>query len=260
MAHPQSSGFYAGLISLYSATPLEFEVASVKPSTSGRNGVRGSCHGIDSKYSPSEMASAPPLGRCVITDGRLSHLIMIAYKLPSVGLIQGAQDWMIAGAERFTIEAKVEDATKARETQLLQMLQSLLADRFKLKFHRESKDVSGYALVVAKNGPKFQESKSDEGALSFGASLKPNPAEPIALTARKVSMATLASLLSGFTSAPVIDQTGLNGDYDFKLSWDETAGPSIFTAVQEQLGLRLNAQKVPLSFFVIESAQRPTAN
>ena len=76
-------------------------------------------------------------------------------------------------------------------------------------------------------------------------------------------MATLASLLSVAGSevrAPVIDKTSLTGIYDFKLSWDETAGPSIFTALQEQLGLRLEPQKVPVSFFVIESAQRPTAN
>jgi uncharacterized protein (TIGR03435 family) len=232
---------------------LQFEVASVKPSTSGFNGVRGSCHGIDSKYSSADAASAPPLGRCVITDGRLSHLILIAYKLPSIGLIQGAQDWVIAGAGRFTIEAKVEDPAKATEAQLLEMLQRLLVERFKLKFHRESKDMPGYALVGAKNGPKLQESKSDEAALSFP---KPSPGEPITLTARKLSMATLVNTLSVVAPGPVIDQTGLTGEYDLKLSWDETAGPSLFTALQEQLGLRLNAQKVPNLFFVIESAQK----
>jgi len=237
--------------------PLEFEVASVKPSTSGFNGVRGGCHGIDSKYSPRETTAAPPLGRCVITDGRLSHLIGIAYSLRSIGLIKGAPDWVIGGYERFTIEAKAEDPTKATEAQLLAMLQALLVDRFKLKFHRENVDMPGFGLVVAKNGPKLQESKSDEGSTSFGASLKPVPGEPINLTARKYSMQMLADMLSGFTPGPIRDQTGLNGVYDFKLFWDEVAGPSLFTALQEQLGLRLEPQKIPVSNFVFESAQSP---
>jgi uncharacterized protein (TIGR03435 family) len=257
---------YVGLLALFwlgplaAGSPLDFEVASVKPSTSGFNGVRGGCHGIDSKYSPTQQASAPPLGRCVITDGRLSHLITIAYNLSSVALIKDAPDWVIGGLERFTIEAKAEDPTKATEAQLLEMLQTLLVDRFKLKFHRENQDVPGFGLVIAKNGPKLHEASGDETVTSFGNSLKPGPDEPIALTARKYSMATLSDVLSRFVPGPVIDQTGLNGSYDFKLSWDEKAGPSVFTAVQEQLGLRLNPQKVPVSFFMFESAQKPASN
>jgi uncharacterized protein (TIGR03435 family) len=255
------AGVFAAVGFAQVATTPEFEVASVKPSTSGFNGVRGGCHGIDSKYSPNEMAAAAPLGRCVITDGRLSHLVAIAYRVRSIGLMKGAPDWVIAGSERFTIEAKAEDPTKATEEQLLQMLQTLLVDRFKLKFHRENRDVPGFALVVAKNGPKLQESKSDEVATSFGPTLKPaDPSGPISLTARKYSIPGLANLLSQIGPGPVADQTGLTGVYDFKLSWDETAGPSLVTALQEQLGLRLESQKVPVSFFVFESAQRPSGN
>lgn len=242
------------------AAPLEFEVASLKPSTSGFNGVRGGCHGIDSKYSPGEMAAAPPLGRCVITDGRLSHLILIAYGLRSIALIQGAQDWAIAGSERFTIQAKAEDPTKATEQQLLGMLQNLLVDRFQLKFHRESKEMPGFALIVAKNGPKLQPATGDDVGISFGPSLKPAPGGPISVDARRYSMPMLANLLWQMGSGPTVDQTGLSGVYDFKLGWDDAAGPSIFTALQEQLGLRLEAQKVPVSYFVIDSAQRPSGN
>jgi uncharacterized protein (TIGR03435 family) len=242
------------------ATPPAFEVASVKPSTSGVNGVRGGCHGIDSKYSPNETAAAPPLGRCVIADGRLSHLILIAYDLHSIGLIKNAPDWAMAGSERFTIQAEADDPTKATEEQLRGMLQTLLVDRFKLKFHREDKDMPGFAMVVAKNGPKLQEAKGDEVRMSFGASSKPIQAEPTSFTARKYSMPMLANLLSQIGPGPVIDKTGLQGPYDFKLSWDESAGPSLFTALQEQLGLRLESQKVPVSQFVIESAQKPTEN
>jgi uncharacterized protein (TIGR03435 family) len=76
-----------------------FEVASVKKSTSGFNGVRGGCHGIDSVYGPSQAASAPPLGRCVNTDGRLSHFIAIAWNI-RINLIRNAPDWVIGGDER----------------------------------------------------------------------------------------------------------------------------------------------------------------
>ena len=121
-------------------------------------------------------------------------------------------------------------------------------------------DVAGFGLVVAKNGPKLREAAGDEVVTSFGPSLKPRPGEPINLTARKYSMTMLADLLTGIGPGPVRDQTGLNGVYDIKLLWDETSGPSLFTALQEQLGLRLESQKVPQSFFVFESAQRPGAN
>lgn len=246
--------------SLPPTPPPTFEVASVKPSTSGINGVKGGCHRIDSKYSPNETAAASPLGRCVITDGRLSHLILIAYDLHSIGLIKNAPDWAIAGSERFTIQAEAEEPTKATEEQLRGMLQTLLVDRFKLKFHREDKDMPGFEMVVAKNGPKLQEAKGDEVRISFGGSSKPNAAEPTSLTARKYSMPMLANLVSQIAPGPVIDKTGLQGAYDFKLSWDESAGPSLFTAFQEQFGLRIESQKVPVSQFVIESAQKPTEN
>lgn len=205
----------------------------------------------------------PPRRRSVdawITDARLSHLIAMAHGLHSIGLIKGASDWVIAGSERFTVQAKAEDPTKATEEQLHEMLQTLLVDRFKLKFHRENRDMPGFAMVIAKNGPKLQEAKGDEVATSFGASLKPMPGEPISLTARKYSMPMLANLLSQIGPGPVIDKTGLPGVYDFKLSWDESAGPSLSTALQEQLGLRFESQKVPVSFFVIDSAQRPNEN
>jgi uncharacterized protein (TIGR03435 family) len=237
-----------------------FEVASVKPSTSGFNGVRGGCHGIDSNYSPIQQASAPPLGRCVITDGRLSHLIFIAYGLRSIGQIKNAPDWVIAGTERFNIEAKAEDSAKTTQAQLLEMLQTLLADRFKLKFHRENQEVPGFGLVVAKNGPKLQEAKSEEVATNFGDAFKQRADGAVTFIARKYSMGMIADLISRYSPDPVMDETGLSGTYDFKLSWDETAGPSLFTAVQEQLGLRLNPRKVPVSFFMFDSAQRPTGN
>ncbi len=249
------------LAQAYYAAPAEFEVASVKVSKSG-NGVRGGCHGIDSKYTPNEIASAPPLGRCVITAGRLSHLIGIAFDLRSMALIKGAPVWVIQGADRFNIEAKAEDPAATTEAQLLEMLRALLIERFDLKFHRESVEKPGFALVVAKRGPKLQESKGEEAVTTFGGAnkFKPMPGGPISLTARKYSMAMLANLLTNLSPDPVIDKTGLTGVYDFTLDWDESVGPSLFSALTDQLGLHLESQKVPVSLFVIESVQKPAEN
>jgi uncharacterized protein (TIGR03435 family) len=253
---------FAAQARLMAAPPLAFEVASVKPSGSGKNGFTGGCHGIDSVYGPSQAASAPPLGRCVIHDARLSHLISIAFNLPSMAMLKDEKgpDWVGMGAERFDVEAKAEDPGKTTEAQLLQMLQALLIERFKLKFHREEKDMQGFALVVAKNGPKLEKAKDDEVEARLSGSTKVREGEPITLNGRKCSMEMLANLLSQRGEGPVVDKTGLTGAYNFKLWWDDSATPSLFTALTEQLGLRLEAQKVPVSFFVVESAQRPTAN
>ena len=251
-----------GALAIQAQSRVEFEVASVKPSKSGSGGVRGGCHGIDSIYrGPGELIDAAPLGRCVFTDARLSHLIGRAYDLRSMQLIKGGPDWVTTGDTRFNIEAEADDPTKATEAQLLQMLQALLEDRFKLKFHRETVDKPGFAMVVARNGPKLQAAKGDEITTSFGAGrVKPVPGQPTALTARKYTMPMLANMLSQIGPGPVSDQTGLNGAYDFQLTWDETAGPSLFTALREQLGLRLESRKVPVSLFVIDSAEKPIGN
>jgi uncharacterized protein (TIGR03435 family) len=186
-------------------------------------------------------------------------LIYIAFGLRSLQLIKGGPDWAVGGTERFNIEAKAEDPTTATEAQLHQMLQALLVDRFRLKFHRESKDAQGFALVVSKNGPKLVEAK-DDGETHLDGSLKPKLGEPISLSARKYSMKMLANLLSQVGRGSVLDKTGLLGAYNFTLSWDETSGPSLVTALQEQLGLRFESEKVPESLFVIDSAQRPNQN
>ena len=90
---------------------------------------------------------------------------------------------------------------------------------------------------------------------------KPTPGRPISLKARGYSMAMLVSLLSRVAErGPGVDKTGLEGVYDFTLSWDEEAGPSLTTALREQLGLRMESQKVRVSFFVVDSAQRPAEN
>ena len=237
-----------------------FEVATIKkadPNSSG--GMRGGCHGIDSRYTPAEAASAPPLGRCVVRDARLGHMLFIAYHLHSMGLITGGPDWVKSGDDRFNIEAKVEDPTKATEVQLYEMLQALITERFSLKFHRETKQLPGFSMIVAKNGPRLKEAKGGEEVFAFGPNGKPRPSGLNEVTARGYTMAKLAEILSAFYK-PVVDSTGLTGAYDFKLSWDEDAGPTLATALQEQLGLKLEPQKVPVSYVIVESAQKPSEN
>jgi uncharacterized protein (TIGR03435 family) len=111
----------------------EFEVASIKKNTSS-NGWRGGCHGIDSKSVADGVQATIPLGRCVISGALLTHLIAIAYGI-QLQNIKGGPDW-VRESPRFDVEAKAENASATVE-QLLLMLQNLLADRFRLKLHRE---------------------------------------------------------------------------------------------------------------------------
>src|SRR5215470_10421313 len=138
-----------GLSGVHLANPpeLRFEVASIKP-TKFSTGVMGGCHGRDGYFRPEEAETTVPIGRCVITAGRLTHIMAIAYGF-DVNRIVVRPDW--DGPSRFDVEAKAENPSATQE-ELLQMLRTLLADRFKLQIARETKQESGYALVVAKNG------------------------------------------------------------------------------------------------------------
>jgi uncharacterized protein (TIGR03435 family) len=246
--------------------PLKFEVASVKVATSGVNGVRGGCRGIDSVFSNEEQVRGglPPLGRCVITDGRLSHLIGIAYGVTMQQLDTGA-DWIQRGDLRFNVEGKAENTATATRKELLAMLQNLLVERFQIKFHYVTKEEQGFALMVAKNGPKLQASTSEEEKLQFigpdGQELGKPVGKAIKVNARKCSMSELKDLLA-FTGniGPGLDKTGLTGVYDFTLSWNEEEGPSLAAALRDQLGLQVKPEKVPVSRFVLDSAQKPTPN
>jgi len=242
-----------------------FEVASVKVATSGLNGVRGGCHGSDSVFSPSQQAVAAPLGRCVITDARLSHLIGMAFGVTMQNLNTGP-DWIQRGDLRFDVQAKAEDPAKTTEKQLLGMLQNLLVERFQLKFHYVTSQVPGFALVAAKNGAKLRPTTSNEQKISFtgpkGEPMpKPGGGQLLTMTAHKCSMAGLVEWLTFIGShGPGVDKTGLTGEYDFKLSWDEENGPALSSALRDQLGLRIEAEKVPVSTFVVDSAEKPAAN
>jgi len=183
-------------------------------------------------------------------------------------------------SEKYDIAAKAEHAVS--RDQMLRMLQALLADRFKLVLRREMKEVQVYALVVGRGGPKLQPTDVPRSA---GA----NPRTPAGaggtepksghLIFKNESMSDFAWALSrvaGIGDRVVVDYTGLKGNYDFELKFERDSspqagaeiaepatrreGPAIFTALQEQLGLRLESRKAPVEFFIIDRGEKPTEN
>jgi bla regulator protein blaR1 len=169
------------------------------------------------------------------------------------------------------------------------MLQQLLADRFNLKIERPTKEMPVYALVVAKNGPKMQPAKAgDRGPIGNGpgAMMRIQRGGEMSLHVESGKMEMLAQLLSEQVNRTVLDKTGLKGAYDFTLSWTpemgegsmmggpgmppggpggpapapDTSGQSIFTALQDQLGLKLKSEKGPVQALEIVNATQPTSN
>jgi uncharacterized protein (TIGR03435 family) len=186
----------------------------------------------------------------------------IAYKF-DVNRIEGRPDW--DGPSRFDLEAKAENES-ATQDELLQMLRNLLADRFKLKVSTETKEASGYALVIAKNGPKFKAAQPDEEVRFTvrGSSVNKKDAAdgqklPLnTVTGQNLPLHQLLDVLSRAAGAPVADRTGLTGSYDFTLNWEP--GEDLSGPLQQQLGLKLESQKVPVEHMTIVSAERPTEN
>ena len=204
--------------------------------------------------------------KITMRNGNLLTFIEEAYGLKEYQ-IKGPE-WL--KSERFDIVATASHVTR---NQLGLMLQTLLKERFKLEVHRESKVLPVYALVPGKNGPKIQAVKAEGDSGVWNGVGK--------LTAKKLSMANFAESLSGQMDRPVVDMTGLEGVFDFTLEYtnqniqplfngdggegtaapDFGSGPSIFTALQEQLGLKLESRKAPVEVLVIDHAEKvPTEN
>ena len=252
------------------ATP-SFEVASIKPN-----------HSADQRA----MFMVEPGGRLVITNGTVKFLIAMAYKLKP-NQISGGPSWL--EDEHFDITAKSEKP--ADPDQMMLMVQSLLKERFNFAFHNESKESPIYSLVVAKNGPKLKvsttppPSPTDDGP---GPKMRRGPMMRMGrgeFHADGAGTADLANALSNITGRNVVDHTGLTGTYDVNLTWtpdpnegamfkgppgapptnepppaDTTSGPSIFTALQEQLGLKLESAKGPVVSLIIDHIDKPSEN
>jgi uncharacterized protein (TIGR03435 family) len=232
------------------ASPPAFEAASIRPSLDPPGSVVGI---FESK------------GRISAKNVTLKRCIRGAYDVPEPQIIGGPK-W--ADQDRYDIDAKA--AAPAGGHELMLMLQTLLSERFKLVFHREQRPIAGYRLVLAKSGLKAQASAPDRG--STGRSQRGR------IEAEGCTLAQLALKLSEALKQPVRDATGIAGRFDLKLEWTPDdlqsrppsgdqrplgapdSGPSIFAALQEQLGLRLESSKVPVEVLVIDSAARPPGN
>jgi uncharacterized protein (TIGR03435 family) len=234
--------------------PLQWDVISVKPMApdncpGGRGGVG---------YRPDGLTAS-----CV----PLLFVIENAYRMMDGSRIAGLPEWAKGDSVLYAIEARVsgDDVpayTKLTRDEKFAMLQSVLAERFHMKAHTEPREMSAYTLLIAKNGPKLKEPAPNEPSSSqFGA--------PTGVVSWHNSPLTnLIWLLSREVGRPVVDKTGLTGKYDFTLEYapaarqaPEDAGkPSVFTALEEQIGLRLVPAKEPVDVLVIDSIEQPAAN
>jgi uncharacterized protein (TIGR03435 family) len=215
----------------------QFEVASVKPSAPGSHGP--------TIYNPTRERFAIA---CITTKS----LIAYAYDVRDFQISSGP-GWI--GSAEYDIVAKPQG--EVSNERILAMARGLLAERFKLIVHHESKEMPVLALVVAKGGPRLQTSVGTGGPEVRGGRGR--------LVARKVTMGLLAAQLAGRAlGRAVLDRTGIAGEFDVNLEWtpDESPdpGPSIFAALQEQLGLKLESQKGVVDVVVVDHVERPSAN
>jgi uncharacterized protein (TIGR03435 family) len=254
----------------------EFEVASIKPASPDARGM---------------WVRNAPGGRVNITNMSLKEMIVMSYRIQPYQ-ISGGPAWL--DKDRYDITAKAEKEPKQGEWNLL--LQSLLADRFQLTLRKETKELPIYALVLARKdgklGPKLTESK-DDGCVKFDPAHPadpPAPGEPRprycgnqmmsprSLTAVSIPVGNIVPMLARLLGRTIIDDTGLKGNFDISMEWApddaqlamlppdtprpaaDGSGPSIFTALQEQLGLKLESRKGPVEIYVVEKAEKPTEN
>jgi len=220
----------------------EFDVASVKANHSGSD------------------SAAMQLGKgsLTITNATLTKIMGAAFGISEdrdANLLVGP-DWM--QSERYDVIAKFPTSTSM--DQMRMMLQSLLKERLRMKFHREIREVPAYALVVAKHGLRARTAaEGNTGGFRRRAGH---------LESRSATMAALADKLSQQSDRPVVDRTGVRGSYEFMLDWapnelqtNGLAGTSLFTAIEEQLGLKLEARKEPLEVVVVDFAAKvPSEN
>lgn len=238
-----------------------FEVATIKPSDPGRPGKIFTVRGRD----------------VVTINTTVNDLITMAYNLHA-RQITGGPAWL--DSEKYDLTGRPDIEGQPSVAQLKIMLQKLLADRFQLKFHREKKELTVYAITAAKTGVKISKSEADPNGLPglfFGGG---GPGGGMNFNVRNATMAEVASTLQGsILDKPMVDQTGLGEKYDFIVKFTPDAGqmagfggggpapptnpdapPDLFAAFQQQLGLRIETTKAPVDVLVIDKIEKPSAN
>lgn len=233
-----------------------FEVATVKP--------------VDADLKAGRMFRMEGTHRWTATNFTLQALIALAYDL-NPRTISGGPGWM--DEQKFTIEAVTPGDVAPTRMEQMQMLRALLVERFALKFHREEKEFAIYELTAAKGGPKLKAAaKPDDPPQIYGVVFP----DRIEVPARSVTMDDFVAMLQRATlDKPTVNRTGLAGKYDFDLKFaqdesqyggdvpkapDDAQTPPLFTAVQEQLGLKLVATRGMVSAMVVDGAEKPRAN
>jgi len=240
-----------------------FEVATIKPSDPARPGKLFTVRGRD-----------------VITiNTTLNDLITTAYNV-HVRQITGGPAWL--DSDRYDLTGRPDVPGQPNVAQIKIMLQKLVADRFQLKFHREKKELSVYAISVTKTGAKISKSQADPNSLPglfFGGG---GPGGGVSFNVRNATIAEVADTLQGSVlDRPVVDQTGFAEKYDFIVKFTPEPGqmtgfgqggtpppaadnpdapPDLFAAFQQQLGLKIETSKAPVDVLVIDKVEKPSAN
>ena len=271
-------------IVIASAGGPEFDVSAVKENRTGSRDMKWGCRGTDGQtlsevvdYKFSLIASSSiPQGRCVVHNAPLQWVIALAYGIPwdqETQVILGGPKWVSDGLDspvRFDIEAETDQA--AARAQMLAMLQRLLTNRFAMKLHVENRPQPVFELESAKKGPKLTKAPADRDCAKVIAG------EPLChefrggfgsgLTGRSVTMNELATRLSRYTGRPVVNRTGIDGEFDVKTSdfWmpfpdaKDPGVPTIFQMLEEQFGLQLKSAKDPVQVLVVDSAEMPKSS
>ncbi len=242
-----ASVFFLPLLVYAQAPKAIFEAASIKPSDPSSAGYSWNTYP----------------GRLTVQNLSLKNLIMLAWDVKSYQ-IAGGPKWL--DGDRFDVVAKMDESEanaargKEADARIRMALQALLTDRFQLRIHADSKPLSAYSLVAARSGFRLRPVEKVHGrSSSWGRGQ---------LTAKESSIAEFASALSNQMDRPVVDHTGIDGIYDFTLKWspgedpdaEDSAGASLFTVIQETLGLKLEGKKIPVPMIAVESAEKPDAN
>ncbi|MGD0049892.1 MAG: TIGR03435 family protein [Bryobacteraceae bacterium] len=238
-----------GFGAVYGQSPAagRFEVASVKPSK------------------PDQFTESSGIktgkGRLTASNVTLKRCVMGAFGL-GPNQIAGGPTWL--DSDRYEIIAKADQPVG--DAALMTMLRALLIERFKLAIHRETRTIEAFVLDVAKNGPKLEKAEETESSTNSSRGL---------IDAKTITMDRFAEVLSRQMDLPVVNQTRLEGSFNLKLEWSTESGRpvrdgtgdvametevSIFTAIQQELGLRLRARKTPVEVIVIDHAEKPSEN
>jgi uncharacterized protein (TIGR03435 family) len=243
-------GLWPAVLAAQATTPPAFDVASVKLVV---RDVPNHPVGLRINH-----------GTLNVDDGRLRQIIGLAYGIQRVNVL-GGPDWI--DIDKFTIIAKA-DSPDATPEQIKLMLQTLLAERFKLALHKDTKEIRVYTLTVGKNGSKLKETPEEEkGSSNVGGTPR-----GLQMVYRKANILLLVNTLANMLGSPVVDKTGLTGRYDIRLEWTDDRfrrpadsmsadlAPDLFTALEEQLGLKMEVKKGPAEVLVVDHAERASEN